>query len=197
MHSLGRWSFFEAYLSSSPQQPGAPLSASSTQLVSLGFITIPHPFACPRAKLSDADAAGPTCCLAGFARYSFVATQQKDLESHSSSIYSQGHLADPVIRLEDFVNGESVRNQDIVAWVSAGLYHVPSAEDAPVTPTTGNLIGFSLIPFNYGDENQATDMADMIQVEEATESTLISKAASQCTPNFDDVPFLMSGFEEV
>jgi len=133
----------------------------------------------------------------GFARYTFVATQQKDMESHSSSIYSQGRLADPVIRLENFVNGESVRNQDIVAWVSAGLYHIPAAEDAPVTPTTGNAIGFSLIPFNFGDENLATDMADMIQVQGATEETLMDKAASRCTPSFSKIPFLKDGFEEV
>jgi Cu2+-containing amine oxidase len=126
-----------------------------------------------------------------------VATQHKDLESHSSSIYSQGRLADPVIRLEEFIDGESVRNQDVVAWVSAGLYHIPAAEDAPVTPTTGNLIGFSLIPFNYGDENLATDMADMIHVEGATEGTLVDKAAARCTPSFKTIPFLKDGFEEV
>jgi Cu2+-containing amine oxidase len=40
------------------------------------------------------------------------------------------------------------------------------AEDAPVTPSTGgNTLGFSLSPYNFFDENPATDMADMVMID--------------------------------
>lgn len=37
------------------------------------------------------------------------------------------------MRFEDYIDGDSVRRKDLVAWVSAGTWHVPVAEDAPNT----------------------------------------------------------------
>lgn len=81
----------------------------------------------------------------GFWKYNFVATQRKESESHSSSMFNQADLAHPVASLAGYVGSESIRNTDLVVWVNAGLYHIPIAEDAPVTPSTGgNQLGFSL-----------------------------------------------------
>lgn len=83
--------------------------------------------------------------LSGFWKWNFVATKQHDREVLSSSCYNQGAMADPITSLTDYVDGEPIRNTDLVVWVNAGLYHVPMAEDAPVTPSTGsNQLGFSL-----------------------------------------------------
>jgi hypothetical protein len=137
--------------------------------------------------------------LVGFARYTFAATTHKPRETSSSSIYNQGMLANPAMQFDSMINGEPLRNTDVVAWVSAGLFHIPTAEDAPVTPTTGNHIGFSLIPFNWGDENHATDMADMIHLTKVTQpaEVPVQASASRCGPSWTQVPFLTGGFEEV
>lgn len=74
-----------------------------------------------------------------------MATKQRDNESLSSSWYNQGALSNPITSLTDYVNGDSIRDTDLVVWVNAGAYHVPMAEDAPVTPTGRNQLGFTLL----------------------------------------------------
>jgi hypothetical protein len=130
----------------------------------------------------------------GFANWGFVATVRKENEPDSSSIYSQPDLGSAPVKLQTFVNGEAARNQDLVAWASSGLYHIPISEDAPVTPTFYNHLGFLLIPFNYHDENAAMDMADLFQIDNTNTApppiqTYVSDGRYQCTPQFDKVPF--------
>eukprot|EP00882_Tetradesmus_deserticola_P006545 GHRQ01006887.1.p1 GENE.GHRQ01006887.1~~GHRQ01006887.1.p1 ORF type:complete len:732 (+),score=281.45 GHRQ01006887.1:152-2347(+) len=134
----------------------------------------------------------------GFMKYSFAATQHKDEEAHSSSIYGQARLSNPSTSVTDYVDGEPIRNKDVVVWVNSGLYHIPVAEDAPVTTTTGNMLSFSLVPFNWANESPATDMADMIQINlqnKAVPAIKQAVAGLNCAPGFADIPFLESGFE--
>lgn len=60
--------------------------------------------------------------------------------------------------------GDSIRQQDLVLWVTSGLQHIPGAEDAPVTPSTGPAIGFWLRPFNFFDENAAASQPDLVYI---------------------------------
>jgi hypothetical protein len=132
----------------------------------------------------------------GFMKYSFAATKHKDSEAHSSSIYGQANLASPPNSLPDYIDGDNIRNQDVVVWVNSGLYHIPVSEDAPVTPTTGNMLSFSLIPFNWASENPATDMADMIQITSNEKAVpAVKEALARCAPTFTDVPFGNYGWE--
>jgi hypothetical protein len=133
----------------------------------------------------------------GFANWGVIATVRKDNEPDSSVIYSQADLAHAPVRLQTFVDGEAARNQDLVAWVSSGLYHIPISEDAPVTPTVYNHLGFMLVPFNYHNENAAMDMADRFQIDDqAPEEPPVQLYAYtdqpnkyQCIPSFDKVTF--------
>uniref|UniRef100_A0A383VT45 Amine oxidase n=1 Tax=Tetradesmus obliquus TaxID=3088 RepID=A0A383VT45_TETOB len=132
----------------------------------------------------------------GFMKYSFAATKHKDAEAHSSSIYGQARLSNPSTSLTDYVDGEPLRNQDVVVWVNSGLYHIPVAEDAPVTTTTGNSLGFSLVPFNWANESPATDMADMIEITSENKAVpAVKTAVTRCQPSYLDVKFLQSGWE--
>lgn len=132
----------------------------------------------------------------GFMKYSFAATKQRDSEEQSSSIYGQANLANPSTSLTDYIDGENIRNQDVVVWVNSGLYHIPISEDAPVTPTTGNMLSFTLIPFNWANENPATDMADMIQITSQEEVKVpVKEALARCAPTYTNVPFLLYGWE--
>lgn len=121
-------------------------------------------------------------------------TQRHEDEAASSSIYNQGNLGNPAVYLPDFVNNESIRNKDLVLWVTSGLYHIPTSEDAPSTPTTGNSLGFALLPFNLHDENAATDMADFTQIDSQSNSKVkppvqAYAAAASCVPNLPNVAF--------
>jgi Cu2+-containing amine oxidase len=133
---------------------------------------------------------------AGFMAYNFAATRHRDSEAHSSSIYGQARLSNPSTSLPDYIDGEPLRNQDVVVWVNSGLYHIPVAEDTPVTTTTGNMLGFSLVPFNWASESPATDMADMISITSENKAVpAVKTAVTRCQPSYLDVKFLQSGWE--
>jgi diamine oxidase len=50
-------------------------------------------------------------------------------------------------------DNESIANQDLVAWVTIGMMHVPHSEDIPNTATAANTASFFIRPFNYFDED--------------------------------------------
>lgn len=89
-----------------------------------------------------------------WARYPLAVTRHKDVESTSSSIYTQNDPWEPTVSFEDYIrNNENITNQDLVAWVTVGFLHVPHSEDIPNTATPGNAVGFFLRPFNFFDED--------------------------------------------
>ncbi len=48
------------------------------------------------------------------------------------------------MNFSSYLNGEPVRNTDIVNWVTVGAYDVPTSESAPVTAVTGRQLSFWL-----------------------------------------------------
>eukprot|EP00775_Hariotina_reticulata_P009066 gene9066-9236_t len=77
------------------------------------------------------------------------------VKQSAAATASHSHQADP---------GDPIRRQDVVVWITSGLQHIPGAEDAPVTPSTGPAIGFWLRPFNFFDENAAASQPDLVYI---------------------------------
>ena len=103
-------------------------------------------------------------------------TQHKAEEQYSSSIFNQPLPGAPVTDFSSYINPEdSIREQDLVLWITSGLMHYPGSEDAPVTPTTGSTMGFVLRPFNFFDENAAIDLADVVYVPGQVVPELVQK----------------------
>lgn len=83
-------------------------------------------------------------------KYQLAVSRQKDEESTTASHFVQADPYKPEINFDDFFsNDESLVQQDLVAWVTVGLHHVPSYEDLPVTSTPGKTLTVTLSPFNY------------------------------------------------
>ncbi|XP_009899170.2 membrane primary amine oxidase [Dryobates pubescens] len=93
-------------------------------------------------------------------RYQLAVTRRKEEEPSSTSIYNQNDPWTPTVAFADFVNNETITNEDLVAWISVGFLHVPHAEDVPNTVTVGNSVGFLLRPYNYFDEDPSVDSPD-------------------------------------
>ena len=55
------------------------------------------------------------------------------------------------VNFSTYINGEPVRNTDLVNWVTVGAFDVPTSESAPVTSTSGRTLSFWLLPYNYFD----------------------------------------------
>ncbi|XP_033750640.1 putative amine oxidase [copper-containing] [Pecten maximus] len=101
-----------------------------------------------------------------WSRYQMAVTRRKDTEAFSSSQYAALDTAEPVVNFQDFLDdNESIVDEDLVAWLTLGMHHIPHTEDLPVTPTPGMDVGFLLLPFNYFPEDAAIAARNAIRIE--------------------------------
>ena len=88
-----------------------------------------------------------------FTNNDFYVTRSKSCElfaSHNASVNGCD-----TNNLNEFVNGESIVNQDIVTWVGVSFYHMPRSEDAP--KMDAHVSGFELIPRDWHTTSPALD----------------------------------------
>ena len=101
---------------------------------------------------------------AKWSKYPIIVTKRNDTERQSSSLYAQNDPWNPVLDFEDYINGDSLVDEDLVAWVTMGTHHIPGTEDVPSTPTTWNQYSFFLTPHNYFDECPSRDSRDTVVI---------------------------------
>ncbi|NWY70491.1 AOC3 oxidase, partial [Erithacus rubecula] len=132
-------------------------------------------------------------------RYQLAVTRRKEEEPTSTSIYNQNDPWTPTVTFADFINNETITNQDLVAWITVGFLHVPHAEDIPNTVTVGNGVGFFLRPYNYFSEDPSVDSPDSVYFSSEQDAgacganplACLSSAAT-CAPHLP--PFHFGGF---
>ncbi|XP_072212682.1 amine oxidase [copper-containing] 3-like [Excalfactoria chinensis] len=131
-------------------------------------------------------------------RYKLAVTRRKEEEPTSTSVYNQNDPWTPTVTFADFINDETIANEDLVAWISVGFLHVPHAEDIPNTVTVGNSVGFFLRPYNYFDQDPSLYSPDGIYFssEQGTgacgANPLACLPAATCAPRLS--PFQYGGF---
>lgn len=113
----------------------------------------------------------PITAAASWANYPIVVTKRKDSERYSSSIYAQNNPWNPMVDFDDFIDGDNITDEDIVAWVTIGTHHIPGTEDIPSTPTTWNQYSFYLTPHNYFSECPSVNSADTVLIRPSREKT--------------------------
>lgn len=131
----------------------------------------------------------PVTRAANWAKYPIMVTRRKDDEQASSTIFAQNEPYDPVLDFDDFINDESLLDEDLVAWVTTGTYHVPGTEDIPSTPTTWNQYSIFVAPHNYFEECPSVSSPDnvLIQKSDGHSSksivpTFAHSPETKCTP---------------
>ncbi|CAC5412331.1 AOC1 [Mytilus coruscus] len=101
---------------------------------------------------------------ASWSQYQVAVTKYKDSEPTSSNMFA--HSNNPVFNFQEFIDdNESIVDQDLVAWVSMGMYHIPKKEDFPSTHTPGMSRSFYLIPFNYFDESPGMSVNNAVRID--------------------------------
>jgi len=121
--------------------------------------------------------------------------RHKDSERYSSSPYNQNAGVDPTVDFRRYIqDNESIVNQDLVAWVSVGMMHVPHSEDIPNTATAANSASFFIRPFNYYDEDPSigsTNAILMTPVEEGSNAVerYGTPTGPMCVPINNTMPF--------
>jgi Cu2+-containing amine oxidase len=98
-------------------------------------------------------------------KYNIAVTNRKDSEMKSGyPLYDMQAPANPIFTFDSFMNGESLVDTDLVAWVTVGNIHIPCSEDAPVTTTAHTSLEFIIRPMNYFDESPVTDLTTRVFV---------------------------------
>jgi diamine oxidase len=92
-------------------------------------------------------------------------TKYKENETCSTSIYNQIDPYSPELDFQKFYeDNDNIRNEDLVAWVTVGLMHVPHTEDIPNTATAGNSASFFLRPYNFFEEDPSMASSDAVLI---------------------------------
>nr|XP_014350021.1 PREDICTED: membrane primary amine oxidase-like [Latimeria chalumnae] len=99
-------------------------------------------------------------------RFKVAVTKYKDEEPRSSSIYNQNNPWNPAVNFADFINNETIADEDLVAWITTGFLHIPHSEDIPNTVTVGNGVGFLLKPYNYFKEDPSICSPDVVYIDD-------------------------------
>uniref|UniRef100_A0A8C4NH99 Amine oxidase n=1 Tax=Eptatretus burgeri TaxID=7764 RepID=A0A8C4NH99_EPTBU len=100
-----------------------------------------------------------------WSRYQVAVTRYHEIEVVSSNIYIQNNPWEPALDFNQFMrDNETIVEQDLVAWITTGFVHIPSAEDIPNTVTAGNTIGFVFRPFNFFNEDPSLASPDGVVV---------------------------------
>eukprot|EP00210_Caulerpa_lentillifera_P002350 g2255.t1 len=101
----------------------------------------------------------PFTKAASWTKYHLAVTQRKEREllSHGA-IYDMTSPSDPIISLDNYINDESINQEDLVAWVMMGLLHIPRSEDVPLISNFASE--FYIKPWNYYDGLVSMDIGN-------------------------------------
>ncbi|XP_061447167.1 membrane primary amine oxidase-like isoform X1 [Rhineura floridana] len=135
-------------------------------------------------------------------RYKLAVTKRKEEEMTSTCIYNQNDPWDPLVVFADFINNETIINEDLVAWISTGFLHVPHSEDIPNTVTVGNGVGFFLRPYNFFDFDPSINSPDGVSFtadQDASKCDINQAACLQKTASCSHSlpPYTYSGFQNL
>eukprot|EP00927_Polykrikos_kofoidii_P084832 TRINITY_DN9053_c0_g1_i2.p1 TRINITY_DN9053_c0_g1~~TRINITY_DN9053_c0_g1_i2.p1 ORF type:complete len:948 (+),score=134.45 TRINITY_DN9053_c0_g1_i2:77-2920(+) len=122
-----------------------------------------------------------TMPAASFAKQMLAVTKYKESEESLSGFYDLNRLADPQVSLDSYINGESIVQQDLVAWVSLATLHYPTSENMPMTNRINH--GIALEPWNFFDENPSMDMPNYLRMHPGENDQVIVDAKNTDEPS--------------
>ena len=111
-------------------------------------------------------------------------------ETRSSSVYNQHSPTVPQLDFRKFLeDNDDIRDEDLVAWVTIGGFHVPHSEDVPNTATAGNTARFFIRPFNYFEEDPSMGSTNAVLMKVGPTGLEVERYGtpdkSSCIPNED------------
>jgi len=95
-------------------------------------------------------------------KQSLAVTRQHDTEPSSSAALNQNLPMAPPVEFYKFFDGESLVQEDLVAWVNLGMHHYTRSEDIPNTLMTEAHSSVTFAPQNWGDTEGTRDLANAV-----------------------------------
>lgn len=101
---------------------------------------------------------------ANWALHDLFVTRQHDTEPRASHPYNSQDTQNPPIDFNDFFDGESLLQEDIVVWANVGMHHVPHTGDLPNTVFTVAHSGLTIAPVNYLGSSASRKTVNMVRI---------------------------------
>lgn len=99
---------------------------------------------------------------AEFAKLPFAVTRHHDSEQGSSAALNQNVPEAPLVEFNKFFDGESLVQEDLVAWVNLGMQHYTRSEDIPNTLMSEAHSSIMFAPQNWGDAEGTIDLTNAV-----------------------------------
>ena len=135
---------------------------------------------------------------AQWANHDLAFSQQKDSEPRSAHRFNSQDIDDPPINFDDFFDGESLNQTDLVLWFNVGMHHVPHTGDLPNTVTTNARSGMIFSPANYFDRDQTRRTTQQVRIEyeegKATTVETYGQVMESCTKKLSPVEDVLWGY---
>lgn len=106
---------------------------------------------------------------AQFAKQALAVTRQHDTEPGATATLNQNVPYAPLVEFSKFFDGESLVQEDLVAWVNLGMHHYTRAEDIPNTLMSEAHSSVVFAPHNWGDTELTVDLQNAVLYEEGNE----------------------------
>lgn len=106
---------------------------------------------------------------AQFAKQALAVTRQHDTEPGATATLNQNVPYAPLVEFWKFFDGESLVQEDLVAWVNLGMHHYTRAEDIPNTLMSEAHSSVVFAPHNWGDTELTVDLQNAVLYEEGNE----------------------------
>lgn len=124
--------------------------------------------------------------LVNWATHQFYALQRKDSEpvsAHPAAFAGEGPK--PLVDFNDFFDGESLEQEDLVVYFNLGMHHMPDTYDLPVTVFQGAQSGITLRPQNYQRSSNAVSTRQQIDITNDHGTKVNYYGSKQLSGSFD------------
>ncbi|KAI8241344.1 hypothetical protein K4K57_000053 [Colletotrichum sp. SAR 10_99] len=101
---------------------------------------------------------------ARWAEQDIMVSVRKDTEPRSSHPYNNQDVENPPVNFNDFFDGESLNQTDLVLWLNLGMHHVPHTGDLPTTVFTTAHSGIQFMPANYFEVGPNVETVNMVRI---------------------------------
>lgn len=102
---------------------------------------------------------------ANWANHDIQITQQHDYEPRSAHAYATQDVQNPPINFDEFFNGESLVQEDLVMWLTLGMHHMPHTGDLPNTVFTTAHSGVQFMPLNYLLSDPSRETVNQVRID--------------------------------
>ena len=96
--------------------------------------------------------------------FDMAITKQKDTEPLSTDPMNENDIWNPLINFDNFFDGESLMQEDLVVWFNLGMHHLPHTGDLPNTVFTTAHAGITMTPSNYYAGDISTETLSQVEV---------------------------------